>query len=184
MRRIPPVLLAVAALAAACSAASPHERSATLEPERLPTSALSTPPTVLATSAAHALDPILATERGLASYYSRMFDGRLTASGVLFDLDAMVAAHPSYPFGTLVRVTNLEAQRSVQVRIIDRGPAAEPQSDGVIIDVSRAAARALSLLRDGRARVRLDVLQWGGDGPEAEPRAIATSGSGEIDATD
>jgi rare lipoprotein A len=73
----------------------------------------------------------------------------------------MVAAHPSYPFGTLVRVTNLKNGRSVRVRIVDRGPARGPRDDGVIIDLSRAAAEALDFVREGRTRVRVEVLRWG-----------------------
>jgi rare lipoprotein A len=176
-------LLGVALVTAACSSAPPANTPTASERESIAT-AIATPPRVLATTAARAVEPILETRHGLASYYSRWFDGRRTASGVLLDLDSMVAAHPSYPFGTLVRVTNLDSKRSVKVRIIDRGPGAEPMSDGVIIDVSRAAARALELLRDGRARVQVDVLQWGGDGPGAEPRAVATSGSESVNATD
>ena len=105
---------------------------------------------------------VLETQEGLASYYGEGFHGRLAANGVPFDMNAMVAAHPAYPFGTLVRVTNLKNGRSVQVRIVDRGPASGPRTAGVIIDLSRHAARALGLVRDGRARVRLEVLRWGG----------------------
>lgn len=99
---------------------------------------------------------------GLASYYGAEFHGRPMASGRRFDMNAMVAAHPSYPFGTLVRVTNLVNGRSVRVRILDRGPAAGPRADGVLIDLSYGAARALGFLRSGRTRVRLEVLRWGG----------------------
>jgi rare lipoprotein A len=98
---------------------------------------------------------------GLASYYGKEFDGRTTASGVRFDMRAMVAAHPTYPFGTLVRVTNLKTGRSVRVRIVDRGPAPGPRAEGVIIDLSMQAADALDFVRDGRTRVRIDVLRWG-----------------------
>lgn len=98
---------------------------------------------------------------GFATYYARRFDGRVTASGVRFDTDAMVAAHPSYPFGTVVRVTNLRNGRSVRVRIVDRGPARGPRREGVIIDLSRAAAESLGFIRAGRTRVRLDVLSSG-----------------------
>jgi rare lipoprotein A len=76
-------------------------------------------------------------------------------------MNANVAAHPSYPFQTVVRVTNLANGRSVQVRIVDRGPAAGPRADGVIIDVSRGAAQALGFIGAGRTRVRLEVLRWG-----------------------
>jgi rare lipoprotein A len=104
---------------------------------------------------------ILETREGLASYYGEAFHGRITASGRPFDMNAMVAAHPRYPFGTLLRVTNLTNGRSAQVRILDRGPARRPQAEGVIIDLSRRAAEVLGFIRQGRARIRLEVLEWG-----------------------
>jgi rare lipoprotein A len=107
---------------------------------------------------------VLASREGLASYYGQDFHGRVAASGVKFDMNAMVAAHPSYPFGTVVRVTNLKNGRSVQVRILDRGPSSRPRADGVIIDLSRRAAQALRFIQEGRARVRLEVLRWGSTG--------------------
>ena len=103
----------------------------------------------------------LAVAEGLATYYGEDFHGKRTASGTAFDMNAMVAAHPRYPFGTLVRVTNLRNGRSTQVRIVDRGPAPERQADGIIIDVSRQAAQSLDFIKAGRTRVRLEVLQWG-----------------------
>jgi rare lipoprotein A len=105
---------------------------------------------------------VLAARVGLASYYGQGFQGKLSASGVAFDMNAMVAAHPSYPFGTLVRVTNLKNGRSTRLEIVDRGPAPGPRSEGVIIDVSRRAAESLGFRRDGRTRVRVEVLRWGG----------------------
>ncbi len=104
---------------------------------------------------------ILDARQGLASYYGKEFHGRVMANGARFDMNAMVAAHPSYPLGSLVRVTNLANGRSLQLQILDRGPAAGPRADGVIIDVSQGAARALGFVRAGRARVRLEVLRWG-----------------------
>jgi rare lipoprotein A len=104
---------------------------------------------------------ILETREGLASYYGREFHGRMTASGIRFDMNAMVAAHPSYPFGTVIRVTNLDNGRSTSVRIVDRGPSQRPRAQGVIIDVSRRAAEVLQFIRQGRALVRLEVLTWG-----------------------
>ena len=101
------------------------------------------------------------TREGLASYYGREFHGKTMASGTRFDMNAMVAAHPAYPFGTLVRVTNLRNGRAVQVRVLDRGPASGPRAAGVIIDVSYGAAQRLGFLRDGRTRVRVEVLRWG-----------------------
>lgn len=104
----------------------------------------------------------LEVREGLASYYGPGFHGRTTASGVRFDRRAMVAAHPSYPFGTLVRVTNLANGRAVRLRIDDRGPAAPMQADGVIIDVSEGAAARLGFLKEGRTNVRIEVVRWGG----------------------
>ncbi|MGE5525694.1 MAG: septal ring lytic transglycosylase RlpA family protein [Rhodospirillaceae bacterium] len=110
------------------------------------------------------------TETGLASFYGRAFDGKKTASGEHFDSDELTAAHPSYPLGTRVRVTNLEKGGSVVVRITDRGPAPKYRRQGVIIDLSRAAATKLNMRKDGRARVRLQVLEWGED-PKKETRS-------------
>jgi rare lipoprotein A len=103
----------------------------------------------------------LEVHEGLASYYGPGFAGRPTASGVIFDSRAMMAAHPNYPFGTVVRVTNLRNGRAVDVRILDRGPAAGPRAAGVLIDVSYGAAERLGFIRAGRTRVRLEVLRWG-----------------------
>jgi peptidoglycan lytic transglycosylase len=99
---------------------------------------------------------------GLASYYGPGFEGKVTASGTRFDKNAMIAAHPSYPFGTLLRVTNVANGRAVQVRVVDRGPAQRLRSEGVIIDVSYGAAQTLNFVRAGRTRVRVEVLRWGG----------------------
>ena len=104
---------------------------------------------------------VLESREGRASYMARLLDGRKTASGRIFDSSAMVAAHPTYPFGTLIRVIHTESGRSVEVEVIDRGPASAPRKEGVIIDVSRAAAEGLGFVQEGRARVRLEVLSWG-----------------------
>jgi rare lipoprotein A len=104
---------------------------------------------------------ILEVKQGLASFYGPGFEGKRTASGIAFDKTSMVAAHPSYPFGTVVRVTNLANKRQVVVRVVDRGPAKGPRSEGVLIDVSSGAAESLGFVRRGRTRVRLEVLRWG-----------------------
>lgn len=103
----------------------------------------------------------LDVREGLASYYADWFNGRTTASGTIFSNNELVAAHPSYPFGSLVRVVNLRNKRSIDLRIVDRGPAAAPQARGVIIDISRAAAERLGFINAGRTRVRVEVLRWG-----------------------
>jgi rare lipoprotein A len=104
---------------------------------------------------------VLEVRQGLASYYGPGFEGKRTASGIAFDKTAMVAAHPSYPFGTVVRVTNLANKRQAVVRVVDRGPARGPRAEGVIIDLSSGAAENLRFIRQGRTRVRLEVLRWG-----------------------
>ncbi|WP_109808239.1 septal ring lytic transglycosylase RlpA family protein [Sphingosinithalassobacter portus] len=91
---------------------------------------------------------------GVASYYADEYAGRPTASGELFDPSKMTAAHRTLPFGTVVRVTDPATGRSVVVRINDRGPF----RPGRVIDLSRAAAAQLGILRRGIAPVRLQVL--------------------------
>jgi rare lipoprotein A len=91
---------------------------------------------------------------GVASWYGAKFHGRTTASGEPYDMNAMTAAHPSLPFGTKVRVTNLENGRAVVLRINDRGPFAKRR----IIDVSRHAAEHLGFLGADLARVRVEAI--------------------------
>jgi rare lipoprotein A len=93
------------------------------------------------------------TETGVASVYAGKFQGRRTASGERYNSKALTAAHPSLPFGSLVRVTSLFNGKTVVVRINDRGPFVE----GRIIDVSRAAAQALRLR--GLMQVEIEQLR-------------------------
>ena len=90
---------------------------------------------------------------GEASYYDAKFDNHKTASGERFKTDGLTAAHRTLPIGTMVRVTNLKNERSVVVRINDRGPVSRRR----IIDLSPAAAKELGILDQGVMRVRLDV---------------------------
>jgi rare lipoprotein A len=105
-------------------------------------------------------------EVGLASWYGREFHGRPTSSREVFDMNDMTAAHRTLPFGTHVMVTNLGNDRSVVVRINDRGPFVR----GRVIDLSYAAARVLDLIGPGTARVRLEILRGV---PEPAPRPAA-----------
>lgn len=100
------------------------------------------------------------TRRGRASFIADSLDGRRTASGAPYDKHSLVAAHPSYPLGTVLRVTNLENGRVVDVTIVDRtaSPAARRHR---MIDLSRAAAERLGFISRGTARVTTEVLQWG-----------------------
>jgi rare lipoprotein A len=93
-------------------------------------------------------------QRGEASWYGEPYHGRRTSSGERYDMHRLTAAHPSLPFGTRVRVTNLDNGRSVEVRINDRGP----WKRGRIVDVSLAAAQRLGAVVLGVIPVRLTVI--------------------------
>ena len=90
--------------------------------------------------------------QGLASFYS---EGTRTASGEKFDAHELTAAHPTLPFGTRLRVTNVATGRSVTVRVNDRGP----YVPGRVVDVSYSAAQTLGMVGKGVANVKLDVVQ-------------------------
>jgi len=90
--------------------------------------------------------------QGVASYYT---EGTKTASGERFNTLEMTAAHPTLPFGTKLRVTNVDSGRSVMVRVNDRGPYVQ----GRVVDVSYSAADALGMVGKGVAKVKLDVVQ-------------------------
>jgi len=93
--------------------------------------------------------------QGEASYYADDYAGQTTASGEPFDPGALTAAHPSLPFGTRVRVTRVDGEESVTVRINDRGPYADDR----IIDLSEAAARRIDMISEGVVEVRLEILE-------------------------
>ncbi|MDR1126154.1 MAG: septal ring lytic transglycosylase RlpA family protein [Deltaproteobacteria bacterium] len=94
------------------------------------------------------------SEEGIASWYGTDFHGKVTASGERYDMNAKTAAHKVLPFGTLVRVINLENGKTTDVRINDRGPFVEAR----IIDLSRAAARDIDIINKGTAMVRIETL--------------------------
>jgi rare lipoprotein A len=106
------------------------------------------------TAAAPAPPRIRAGETGLASWYGHPYHGRPAANGEIYDMESFTAAHRTLPFGTWVRVVNLSNDKTVDVRIIDRGPFVENR----IIDLSHAAAQAIALIGPGVARVRLDII--------------------------
>ncbi len=91
---------------------------------------------------------------GLAAYYSNRLNGRKTASGEVFDQGKLTAAHQTLAFGTKVKVTNTKNNRSVVVRINDRGPT----QAGRVIDLSRAAASKLGMMKSGLVPVKLEVV--------------------------
>ena len=102
-------------------------------------------------------------QTGIASWYGPGFDGKATANGEIYDENALTAAHNTLPLPTIIRVTNLENGRAIELRINDRGPFAH----GRILDVSRRAAQLLGFETMGTARVRVQVL-------EEESRLLAT----------
>ena len=91
---------------------------------------------------------------GLASWYGQQHQGRATASGEAFDMNKLTAAHRTLPFGTRLRVTNVENGKSVVVRVNDRGP----HVPGRVLDLSLRAAKALGMVGEGVARVEVVVL--------------------------
>jgi len=98
---------------------------------------------------------VVRVEQGYASWYGRKENGKETASGEKYRQSAMTAAHKTLPFDTEVRVTNLTNDRSVKVRINDRGP----YVDGRIIDLSKAAARKIDMVKQGVAPVKVEVFK-------------------------
>lgn len=89
-----------------------------------------------------------------ASWYGKKFDGRETANGEIYDETALTAAHKSLPFGTILKVTNPRNNKTVFVRINDRGPYIE----GRDLDLSKASAKALGVLRKGVVKVKIEEL--------------------------
>jgi rare lipoprotein A len=140
--------IAVALLSTACASRHPA----------------SSPPSVTPPASVTPPGPSAVREQdGYATYLARSFHGKTSASGERFDERRLVAAHRTLPFGSIVRVTNVTNGRSVTVRIIDRGPYGKNYREGTIIDLSRAAARRLRMLRDGQVPARVEVLKLGGE---------------------
>jgi len=133
-----------------CVTSSPPRSSAIAKPS--PERAPRTQPTSV--TAPPATTPARVTMTGRASWYGEPHHGRFTASGEPFDMNALTAAHRSLPFGTRLRVVNLENDREVEVRINDRGPS----TPGRVLDLSYAAARALGAVGEGVIPVRMTVL--------------------------
>lgn len=100
---------------------------------------------------------VLETQTGTASYYADEFHGNHTSSGEIYDMYGISAAHPTYPVGTIVRVTNLSNNLSEILRINDRMPVHPDR----IIDLSYGAAEKLNMINNGLAEVKIEVLKWG-----------------------
>lgn len=99
----------------------------------------------------------LETSTTTASFYADEFNGKKTANGEIFDMNDLTAAHISYPFNTVCRVTNLKNQKSVIVRINDR----KPNTNNRAIDLSLGAAKEIDMINDGLAEVKVEILDWG-----------------------
>lgn len=99
------------------------------------------------------------TQSGIASWYGAPFHGRRTASGEVYDMDGLSAAHQTLPLGTRILVENRDNGRRIELRVNDRGPFAR----GRILDLSRGAARELGVIGPGTAHVTITVLEVGGD---------------------
>lgn len=121
-------------------------------------------------------DPRLAAHEleGLASWYGGKFQGRLTANGETFDTNEMTAAHKTLPFDTIVNVINLDNEKTVEVRINDRGPFVE----GRVIDLSRAGAEAIGMSGTGVAPVRVEVVHYEEPSPY---RTLQIGAFGDLD---
>ncbi len=100
--------------------------------------------------------PVAFLDHGVikASWYGKKFNGRETANGEKYDETALTAAHKLFPFGTILKVTNLRNHRVVFVRINDRGPYVEGRS----LDLSKGSARALGILKRGVVKVKVEEL--------------------------
>ena len=109
-----------------------------------------------------------------ASYYADKFHGRKTANGETFNMYALTCAHKTLPFGTILRVTNLSNGKSVDVRVNDRGPFVT----GREIDLSKAAAQKLDMIKTGTARVKIEIVNKSGaatQNAKTTPSATKTS---------
>lgn len=95
-------------------------------------------------------------EIGTASWYGQEFQGNTTANGELYDLNGLTAAHQTLPFGSTIRVTNLNNNKSILLRVNDRGPHIGRR----LIDVSWAAAKRLGFVNSGLTRVRVQVVSY------------------------
>jgi rare lipoprotein A len=173
----PAVVATCLALASGCAARRPAPPPVPAPPPTAdpPTDAPpppSTPPVPIPPAAADAGDSAAGVgQEGYATYVARAFHGRTAANGERFDERQLVAAHRTLPFGSIVRVTNVRNGRSVTVRIVDRGPYGQNYREGAIIDLSRAAADRLRMIRDGQIPARLQVLGLGEAPGEAPSEA-------------
>jgi len=169
------LLLLLALVISGCGARKPvashppasSQPATTPEPAKETTnnSASATPPAASSKPIARRSRPVVPplpqgfTEEGNASWYGIPFNGRRSSNGEIYDMYKMTAAHRTYPFDTVVRVTNLSNGKSAVVRITDRGPFVENR----VIDLSFAAAQEIESIGPGVVRVRLEVVSGASD---------------------
>ena len=97
--------------------------------------------------------------KGVSSFYAEDFHGKLTANGEVYDMYGLTAAHKTLPLNTICRVTNLENNKSLILRINDRGPYVK----GRILDCSYGAAKKLDFVTQGTTDVKIEIIEWGDD---------------------
>jgi rare lipoprotein A len=153
------VVLSLLGLAAQSCAIIGQRNSPTSLPEALP--AAKPAPALNAVKPPSISSPTM--QRGEASWYGPGFHGKKTASGDAFDQTELTAAHPSFPLGSRVKVTNLKNGKTAEVEIKDRGPFVQ----GRIIDVSKAAAEKLGMIGSGTVPVQVELLSDSRHGDEA-----------------
>ena len=95
--------------------------------------------------------------KGISSFYAEDFHGKLTANGEVYDMYGLTAAHKTMPLNTICRVTNLANDKSLILRINDRGPYIK----GRILDCSYGAAKKLDFINQGTTKVKIEVIEWG-----------------------
>jgi len=95
--------------------------------------------------------------KGVSSFYAEDFHGKLTANGEVYDMYGLTAAHKTLPLNTIIRVTNLVNNKSLILRVNDRGPYVK----GRILDCSYGAAKKLEFVNDGTVEVKIEVIEWG-----------------------
>lgn len=137
---------------AAFAQTQPAAPAAPATPATAPTPAAPTPAAPAVTPAPASASDV---ENGLAAVYSDKLQGRKTASGETYDRNKLTTAHKSLPFGTKVKVTNVKNDKSVVLRVNDRGPT----QAGRVLDISPAAAKALGISTKGMAEVRVEVAE-------------------------
>jgi rare lipoprotein A len=163
VRRFSPlgILLSIALLSQSCGMIARSSQGSVPEMVSVPQPSIAKPEPVKRPTE---LKGAVNVQTGQASWYGNAFAGKPTASGEIFNHELLTAAHRSLPLGTKVRVTNVTNGKSVEVKVNDRGPYA----DGRIIDLSRAAARALGMIEDGLAEVRLETISLPGESQTAK----------------